>query len=70
MPESASTGGERTRQPKFSISQLLSAVAMLAAALIAHALFETLPNRVELGPRVATVRFAPVTFGPKGFGPF
>lgn len=60
MPDSQSIHAERGMQPRFSkASSLLILLAPLCILLFAW-LLETWPDREELGPRIAQVRFEPV----------
>lgn len=56
-------------QQRFSIITLAAGVALAAAVLAAHHFFLLLPDRKELGPRLAELRFEPVQLDRSDFAP-
>ena len=60
---------EPALQRRFSIAAALLAIALAASVIAAHAGFMLLPDRRELGPRLASLRFEPVALDAAGFSP-
>ncbi|MBA3834362.1 MAG: esterase-like activity of phytase family protein [Sphingomonas sp.] len=60
---------ERRMQLKFSIVTFATGVAILALVLIAHHFFRSLPNREELGGRLAPLRLDRVALDADEFAP-
>jgi len=56
-------------QQRFSVLRLAGMATIFAITLSAHAVFRTLPDREELGPRMAELRFEPVRFDAESFAP-
>ena len=60
---------EPALQQRFSIAATMLAVALAAAVVGAHAWFMAIPERRQLGPRLASLRFDPVRLDSAAFAP-
>ena len=60
---------EPALQRRFSIAGLAAALALAAAVVGAHTWFMDIPERRLIGPRLATLSFAPARLDPAGFAP-
>jgi hypothetical protein len=65
MPDSRAIDAEHPLQPLFMKMQHLQALSLAAAIMLAHLWIRRQPDRVELGPRVASVHFTPVALPPE-----
>lgn len=70
MGDSPFTEAEPKLQLTFRKQAIFPAVLMVLAVLLGRWLIAQTPDRVELGPTVATVRFKSVELDPEGFAPF
>jgi hypothetical protein len=70
MTKSAAMKPERRVQPKFSIGRAAAALALVAAIGLFDRWLATIPDRHELGWRVARITAAPVIFDAEAFAPF
>lgn len=70
MSDSDDMDAERIVQPKFSIKAVAAGLVLIAAIILAHRWFLTIPNRHELGWRDARVEFRPVRISASGVAPF
>lgn len=69
MPDSHAIEAERALQPAFRKRPLLQGLVLAALILLFHLWVRAQPDRVESGPRIAELRFAPVALDPRGFAP-
>ena len=61
---------ERRVQPQFRIGKHLAAAALAAIIVLVGSALSRIPDRLELGRRVATLYFEPVGFDSTEWGPF
>jgi hypothetical protein len=69
MPDSPAIDAERGVQVSFRKSAFFQLVILALVVLLFGRWVSQLPDRAELGPRIAQVRFEPVSFDPSGFAP-
>lgn len=69
MPDSRAMKAERRLQPMFRKSQLFQLLIFGAITVLFHFWTLSLPDRAELGLRMARLAFEPIAFDPQAFGP-
>ena len=69
MPDSRPMKAERGLQPVFRKSELFQLLIFCATAILFHVWALSLPDRVELGERIARLDFDPIAFDAQAFGP-
>ena len=70
MRDSSKTEAERVVQRQFSKTLMITGACLTLAVLLAHAHFNRLPNRFELGPRTLALRYQPQSVAPGSAGSF
>ena len=69
MPDSRAIDAERQVQDSFRKIQLFQLLILGAAVLFFGRWLSRMPDRTELGPRIARIAFHPVRLDPSGFAP-
>lgn len=69
MPDPQLTKAERWVQVAFSLAEIAMAFSLVAAVSFYYDWIRDLPDRTELGPRWAELRFEPVALDATGFAP-